>query len=76
MNFFVGGSPCAGKSTVCDVLAALHGLRTYHCDEHYDAHLERAKPGSTLSMFRGLTWLEAFTTRPLDKEIGNTIKLV
>ena len=68
MNYFIGGSPCAGKSTVCDLLAARQGWETYHCDEHYDAHLERARPGSTLSKFRGLTWREAFT-RPLETMI-------
>jgi shikimate kinase len=75
MNYFIGGSPCAGKSTVCDLLAARHGLRTYHCDEHYDAHLERAKAGSTLSQFRGMTWQEAFTTRPLETMIRDELEV-
>ena len=51
------------------MLAARHGWNTYHCDDHYDAHLERAKPDSILSQFRGMTWLEAFTTRSLEMMI-------
>jgi adenylate kinase family enzyme len=39
MNYFIGGSPCAGKSTICDLLAARHGLKTLHWDEHDDTHL-------------------------------------
>ena len=74
MNYFIGGSPCAGKSTICELLATRHGLRTYHCDEHYDAHLERAKPGSTLNKFRGMTWLEAFTTRSLETMIRDELE--
>jgi dephospho-CoA kinase len=74
MNYFIGGSPCAGKSTICDLLAARHGWQTYHCDEHYDAHLERAKPGSILSKFRNMTWLEAFTTRSLETMIHNELE--
>ena len=74
MNYFIGGSPCAGKSTICDLLAARHGWQTYHCDEYYDAHLERAKPGSILSKFRGMTWREAFTTRSLETMIRNELE--
>ncbi len=74
MTYFIGGSPCAGKSTICDLLAAHHGLRTYHCDEHYDTHLERAKSDSILSKFRGMTWQEAFTTRTLEKMIQDELE--
>jgi dephospho-CoA kinase len=74
MNYFIGGSPCAGKSTICDLLATRHGWKTYHCDEHYDAHLELAKPGSTLSKFQNLTWLEAFTSRSLETMIHDELE--
>jgi dephospho-CoA kinase len=74
MNYFIGGSPCAGKSTICDLLATRHGWETYHCDEHYDAHLKLAKSDSTLSKFRNLTWLEAFTTRSLETMIHDELK--
>jgi dephospho-CoA kinase len=74
MNYFIGGSSCAGKSTICDLLAARHGWKTYHCDEHYDAHLERAKPGSILSKFCGMTWHEAFTTRTLETMIHDELE--
>ena len=30
---WVGGSPCAGKSSIVGMLAADYGLRAYHCDE-------------------------------------------
>jgi shikimate kinase len=75
MNYFIGGSPCTGKSTICELLADRHGWRTYHCDEHYDAHLERAKPGSTLSKLRTMTWLEAFTTRSLETMIRDELEV-
>jgi hypothetical protein len=73
-RYFLGGSPCAGKSTVCDLLATRHGTKTYHCDDHYDAHLERAKPGSILSKFRGMSWKEAFTTRTLETMIADELQ--
>jgi dephospho-CoA kinase len=75
MKYLIGGSPCTGKSTICELLADRHGWRTYHCDEHYDAHLERAKPGSTLSKLRTMTWLEAFTTRSLETMIRDELEV-
>jgi 2-phosphoglycerate kinase len=31
--FYIGGSPCAGKSTVADLVARRHGLDVFHCDD-------------------------------------------
>ena len=31
--FYIGGSPCAGKSTVADLVARRHGLGVFHCDD-------------------------------------------
>ncbi len=73
MNFFIGGSPCSGKSTICDALAERHGLRAHHCDDHYDAHLSRALSGSSLAQFQRLSWLEASTTHSLERMIADEL---
>lgn len=39
---WIGGSPCSGKSSICEILAGRHNLQTYHCDALFDAHLQRA----------------------------------
>jgi 2-phosphoglycerate kinase len=41
---WLGGSTCAGKTTVAKRLAAAHGLRVYHCDEAFEEHRRRARP--------------------------------
>jgi hypothetical protein len=41
---WLGGSTCAGKTTVAKRLAAAHGLRVYHCDEVFEEHRRRARP--------------------------------
>jgi 2-phosphoglycerate kinase len=41
---WVGGSPCAGKSSIVKRLAAEYGLRAYHCDEALGQHLQRLTP--------------------------------
>lgn len=42
--WWVGGSPCAGKSTLAAILARRHGLALYRCDEALAAHLRRGGP--------------------------------
>lgn len=41
---WLGGSPCAGKTSVARRLAAAYGLETYHCDERFDDHRRRVDP--------------------------------
>lgn len=38
---WLGGSACAGKTSVARRLADRHGLRTYHCDDAFDRHRAR-----------------------------------
>lgn len=41
---WLGGSTCAGKTTVARLLAAEHGLRLYACDDAFEDHRRRALP--------------------------------
>ena len=41
---WLGGSTCAGKTTVACLLAAEHGLRLYSCDDAFEEHRRRARP--------------------------------
>ena len=41
---WLGGSTCAGKTSVAERLAATHGLRVYHCDDAFEDHRRRADP--------------------------------
>jgi hypothetical protein len=40
-RFWIGGSPCAGKSSVAELLAARHGLSHFACDTGSAARLVR-----------------------------------
>ena len=42
--YWIGGSACAGKTAVADLLAKGAGLDVYHCDEHFRAHRDRVDP--------------------------------
>lgn len=41
---WLGGSACAGKTSVARRLAAVYGLRVYHCDDAFEDHRRRADP--------------------------------
>jgi len=40
--WWIGGSPCAGKTSLARLLAARYGLGTYHCDDGYAGRQARA----------------------------------
>jgi len=41
---WLGGSACAGKTSIARLLAEEHGLTLYSCDEHFEEHRRRADP--------------------------------
>jgi hypothetical protein len=41
---WLGGSTCAGKTSVARLLADEHGLHLYSCDDFFDEHRRRARP--------------------------------
>jgi len=42
--FWLGGSPCAGKSSVSEIISSRFGLDVYHVDEAFEAHAQRFDP--------------------------------
>jgi replication-associated recombination protein RarA len=40
---WLGGSPCAGKTTIARMLAEKYGLRLYHFDRHEPDHIEQSR---------------------------------
>ncbi len=42
--YWLGGSACAGKTSVARLIAAEHGLALYSCDDHFEEHRRRADP--------------------------------
>ena len=54
--YWIGGSPCAGKSSVTNLLAAQFGLAPYHVDDHFNRHVQHLDPIRQLALTR---WLAA-----------------
>ncbi len=56
--FWLGGSPCAGKSSIADILAHRLNFDLYRVDEKFDIHLESLdrKNHANLSNWRDSDW--------------------
>ncbi|HEX2947865.1 MAG TPA: hypothetical protein VHT96_18150 [Clostridia bacterium] len=37
--YWIGGSTCAGKTTITNMFSEKYGLKVYHCDEHLGKHI-------------------------------------
>ncbi|MGJ3237672.1 MAG: hypothetical protein ACFE0Q_03100 [Anaerolineae bacterium] len=42
--YWLGGSPCAGKTTISEIIAQEFGWQVYHLDRHVERYLQRATP--------------------------------
>jgi 2-phosphoglycerate kinase len=61
--FFIGGSPCAGKTTLARQIANAHGLLYYNCDDRFSDHVNAANSGDhpTLTRMRSKSWVDLMT---------------
>ncbi len=42
--YWLGGAPCAGKSTIAEKLAEKHNLTYYRVDDHFERHMNQTNP--------------------------------
>jgi shikimate kinase len=55
---WLGGSVCAGKSSIARTLGAKYGLQVYHYDRHEQEHIARRSYSLSISMTMDDLWLE------------------
>lgn len=74
--YWVGGSPCSGKSSIVDSLAQRYGLRIYRCDDAFFEH-EKIVTRDKQPVFYKLTHLSSdeLWMRPVDLQIAEEIAL-
>jgi 2-phosphoglycerate kinase len=60
---FIGGSPCAGKSTLAERITQKYGLRYYACDDRWNDHAQLADPvrQPTMTYLTSRPWAEIMT---------------
>lgn len=56
--YWLGGSTCAGKSTISNMLSATYGFTVYHCDEYLGKHIEKsnAEEHPNLNKGKNFSW--------------------
>ena len=50
--YWLGGSPCAGKSSIADLLAERYGMRIYRCDDAFYRHRDLITPAEQPVFYR------------------------
>jgi hypothetical protein len=72
--YWMGGSPCSGKSSISQLLAEWFDLSIYHVDEAFSAHVQRLDPVKhpVLTKWHSLTWNERWM-RPVDDLVQEAI---
>jgi len=72
--FWLGGSPCSGKSSISEVLARTFDLDVYHVDEAFEAHRQRINPAQqpALSKWLDSSWNDRWM-QPVDNLVQEAI---
>ena len=73
--YWIGGSPCAGKSSVAQTLAHLYGLSVYACDAKTPDHLQHAQYDLQPTMHRiaRMGW-EQIWMRPVEELLHDALR--
>jgi len=74
--YWIGGSPCAGKSTAAAAISARYGMTSYTCDDAFEIHEQLVDPARypVLHRLSGLSW-NALWMRPVEQQIREEIAL-
>lgn len=69
--YWIGGSACAGKSTLAGRFAEKYNMALYACDEHYEDHLQRITGKVKSAMYRvsQMSMNEVFFTRDVAEQL-------
>ena len=74
--YWIGGSPCSGKSTIVERLAGRHTFHSYRCDDTFGRHAEQitlqAQP--TFYKVTHITWEELWM-QPVDVLVQDAIRV-
>lgn len=75
--YWIGGSPCSGKSSIAEAIANKCGFASYNCDEAYFRHLEGISTDQFPRLFRAgrASPEEVWILRSVDQQIEDEIEL-
>ena len=72
--FWLGGSPCAGKSSISEIISSRFGLEVYHVDDAFGVHAQRSDPvrHPALTKWLASSWDQRWT-QPIDSLVRDAI---
>src|SRR5512146_1907288 len=75
--YWLGGSPCSGKSSIAEAIAARRGFSLFKCDDSLFDHMAAADPLRQPAMAKaarlsGLGW-EALFMRPVEEQVADVL---
>jgi 2-phosphoglycerate kinase len=74
-RFWLGGSACAGKTSVARLLAVEHGLTLYSCDDSFEEHRRRADPVRHPDFTRLMDLpMETLWARPMETQAAELLR--
>lgn len=79
--YWIGGSPCSGKTSIARMLTEEQGFHYYKSDDLYDDHLLRSRLDlqPKMSKLKGLSWGQywaaQFCTIPVEQQIRDSIDI-
>src|SRR5512133_3459868 len=74
--YWLGGSPCAGKSSIADTLSQRYGMQLYRCDEAFYRHLNQITPDEQPVFYQVMHLSsEDLWMRPVAQQVEETIEI-
>lgn len=74
--YWIGGSPCAGKTTIAGILGQELNLQVYHLDRHVEDYFKRATPEQHPHITRyNQIGLKRFLQIPAEEQLQEVIRL-
>jgi hypothetical protein len=72
--FWLGGSPCAGKSSISEILTKRYNLNLYRVDEAFEIHVRQLDPQLHAALLKwcSATWNERWT-QPIETLVQEAI---
>jgi len=72
--YWLGGSPCSGKTSISEILAGRFDLDVYHVDEVFETHRQGLNPARqpNLSKWLASSWNERWM-QPIDRLVEEVI---
>jgi hypothetical protein len=74
--YWLGGSPCAGKSSIADTLVTSRGMTLYRADDAFSAHTEKITAGQQPIFYKVTHYSsEQLWMRPVEQQAAEEVAL-